>query len=95
VSNITILEDVTTSILTENKLNKYLVFPNPATEFLHIKGYDIRKVTIKNKMGQIVSIRKASDQTGIILYVMDLSAGIYVIEIETINGILFEKVVIN
>ena len=78
--------DISTEI-DEPNLASYNIYPNPADEFIHLEGYDRESTAYElyNIQGQLVKQGDLSiSQTKIIT--ADLAAGLYVVNILSING---------
>ena len=66
------------------------IYPNPTNGLLHIEGQGMMHITVSNLLGQKVMETVAESQA-----TLDLSryeAGMYVLHIETENGVLTQKV---
>ena len=66
------------------------VYPNPANGLLNIEGQGIMLISISNLLGQTLQETKAEDNT-----TLDMSrfeSGMYLIRIETENGVTIQKV---
>ena len=61
-----------------------IVYPNPATNMIHIKGIQKAKVVIYNIFGQAVLHQKIEEESGI--DVSSLISGNYIIEVANENG---------
>lgn len=80
-----------TGIINHAELN-LSVYPNPATDILHVQGENIQKVAIYNSLGQMVKEGMADSQ----INVSALSGGIYYLVITTNdNRRAVEKIVIE
>jgi hypothetical protein len=78
------IENVTTAI-----------YPNPATNFVNIQsGANIGRIMIMNNIGQVVYSTVADSQS-IQVNTSDLKKGIYFIQVETIKGMVTEKLIIQ
>jgi hypothetical protein len=90
---VTVLSNITSVNNTEEeKLN---VYPNPATEILHINSSnEVDRVKIYNTTGQVV-ISKEVNLYNFEINVSDLAEGIYVLETITDNTTLQKKIVIK
>jgi hypothetical protein len=69
--------------LSTNEFNRndMSIYPNPANEFLNIKGFKSNNITIINSAGQIIkSIEVENDQINI----SDLKSGVYFIKTENV-----------
>ena len=68
----------------ENSSSNLTVFPNPASNQIHIQGNDICEVMIYNALGQIVYSKSDNVES------VDTSAfedGLYIVNVKNINGI--------
>jgi hypothetical protein len=71
-------------------LDEVKVYPNPASDKVTIEipnGVKIEDVTIYNLFGQLVEVMKANQSNGFEMDVKDLSAGVYVIQMQTSYGV--------
>ncbi len=69
--------------ISENELNKVTIFPNPATEFIRIKGInDISQVKIYNVCGVLIRTHYAVEKNQNI-NISDLPSGIYLLQISS------------
>ena len=84
VTDITEIDNATTAI-----------YPNPATNFVNIEsGANIGRIMIMNNIGQVVYSTVADSQS-IQVNTSDLKKGIYFIQVETIKGMVTEKLIIQ
>lgn len=73
-----------------------LVYPNPAQNQLFIQTEEIiNGVSVINMAGQTVKIIKSKGTEKTILNLSDLSAGIYLVQVETSSDITIKRVVIQ
>jgi hypothetical protein len=71
------------------------VYPVPAHEMLNvISGSDISRVTMMNNLGQVVFDKKVVEDRNLQIGVAGLEAGIYMLKVETSDGILVKKIAI-
>jgi hypothetical protein len=71
------------------------IYPNPATNFVNIQsGANIGRIMIMNNIGQVVYSTVADSQS-IQVNTSDLKKGIYFIQVETIKGMVTEKLIIQ
>ena len=68
---------VPTSITNAEKQEAWSVYPNPATDYIRIKGGEYKKADIYSLNGALVRSVSISEQ----IYVGDLAAGVYYIRI--------------
>jgi hypothetical protein len=72
------------------------VYPNPATGFVNIESTEnITKITVINYVGQLVYEKKVSDETNIYLNTASYESGVYILKIETENGITAKRITIT
>lgn len=69
--------------IDENK-NDIRVFPNPASNYIYIKGLDVSNVNIYNVVGKLVLSNNNPNQGKI--YIGDIKTGLYLMQIELENG---------
>ncbi len=86
-------QDFTTGMneLADQNIN---IYPNPAKEILHIDGSGLQKLVMMNYNGQVVYESNNLLSTNSI-NIGHLSKGIYVLKLETADGITVWKVVIE
>ena len=75
--------------------SQWRIFPNPATQVLHVEGSNIAEITLYSAIGELVySGRPANSHTEI--NVADLVRGIYMVRITTHDGqTSVKKVILN
>lgn len=86
--------DLSSTISTDNfVLNNFNIFPNPTSNILNLElksGLTLEKVIIYNSLGQVIkTIYKEK------IDIIDLSSGIYTVEILTDKGKASKKVIIK
>lgn len=69
---------------TQNQ-EPFIIYPNPASETVTIKGVNIREVTIFNSLGQKLVTKNANTEQ-MTLSIRDFPAGLYVFSIITMDG---------
>jgi hypothetical protein len=80
-------------LISESSIN---VYPNPAKDFINITSTEnINKVTVVNFAGQKVFEKKITEKTSIILNTASYETGVYIIKIETENGIIAKRITIT
>ena len=62
------------------------IYPNPAKDYLTIKGNHIASVNVLDNMGRLVSIQSLKDATNPSITVASLPAGVYHLRIQTTDG---------
>ena len=71
------------------------VYPNPARNLLNVVSTsDITHVTIMNYVGQVVYNQKVVEDNDLQLNVAGYETGVYMVKVETTEGILVKKVTI-
>lgn len=79
--------------LTENQETKLIVYPNPASDLLHIEAKDVCRLDVFNALGQcVISEKMAKDETQ--LDFSDLPNGLYLLKVETKNGVASRRFVV-
>lgn len=74
-----------------NLNNKIAIFPNPANDFININSnYNITKTEIQDLNGRIISSENHNSEN-IVLEINQFSKGVYLLKIETQNGISIQK----
>ena len=81
--------DVTVTCIQENSM-LINVYPNPTDGLLKIEGNGAMTVSVYDMLGQEVMRQEVKDQATINLG--SFESGIYMVRIETANGVLFKKV---
>jgi hypothetical protein len=72
------------------------VYPNPAKDFINIiSSENINKITVINFAGQKVFEKKISDENNILLNTARYETGVYILKIETEEGIIAKRVAIT
>ena len=96
-------EDVSVTVALESTVgienpvseNTVAIFPNPAKDMVYIKaGTDVKQVRVFNHAGQIV----AQEQVNNKFYQLNVSqfyTGIYLFQVETSNGWISRKIVVD
>jgi hypothetical protein len=95
-SDIVILPQLSSSIVTNKNSNVYQVYPNPASERCFIKGADIRRIRVTDKLGrEIIDVSCESNSSIIELPLSGLPAALYLVSIETSDKIFHSKFIKN
>lgn len=76
---------VVSVLLTIND-SRFTVYPNPAKDYVTIKGCNIASVQVIDNMGRVVKVLSLMDATNPTLSVNNLPAGVYHLRIQTTNG---------
>lgn len=80
-----------TTINTTNS-QKPIIYPNPTTDRIFIKNVEVQRVDVLNSMGQIVRSVLPTDNS---VDLSGLASGLYLLRMETENGVESAKVVIK
>lgn len=75
--------------------NNVSVYPNPATDQVHIVGHDIRKVEVFSLMGQLLRMESLSDGESHTISLQDLPSGMLVLRITHDNGAVSMKKIVK
>ena len=88
------LTDIQSGI-EENKLTGLVsVFPNPVTDYLHIKSaYTLNSVVLFGISGNCIRMLTGLSGNYVQLNVMNLYPGVYSVKVETSNGTLIRKLI--
>lgn len=72
----------------ENQLHEILVYPNPATDKIHISSQEsvIKQITLFNQLGQQITTATASE-----INLSGLPKGVYILRVETDRGMVTKK----
>jgi len=92
---ITALDTVPLAVF-EPEINKFSIFPNPASSFVSIKNDNniiINDVDILNINGELIKEFKNINDSNVDLNLEYLSNGSYILKLNTSNGIFFEKII--
>lgn len=77
--------------LSIDPLNDIRLFPNPTTDFVFWqKEYDVTTVTLLDLQGKVLRVIETNDP---FLSLRDLPAGIYLLELQTADGVQTKKIV--
>lgn len=69
------------------KKERLILYPNPATDVLQVKGEDgIRHIKVYNSIGELVFMNVSANEKTVNLDVSALKAGIYMCQISYLNG---------
>lgn len=86
-----IIEDTGVSI--KNNIVKMSVFPNPANDVVNIKsGYKIKSVTIYDTNGSMIKQQRYNNLNSVSFSLSNVIDGLYMLRVETDNGIVTEKI---
>lgn len=85
--------DVNTASTSTNKIVKFSVYPNPATDIITVQSEaKITNISIYNILGKMVYNQTTSLTS---INTSKLNAGIYILKVNTVNGIGSRKLVIK
>ncbi|MCK4361080.1 MAG: T9SS type A sorting domain-containing protein, partial [Bacteroidales bacterium] len=80
-------------LISESSVN---VYPNPASDFVNVVSTEnITKITVINYVGQVVYEKKVVEETSIMLNTASYETGVYMIKVETEDGITAKRVAIT
>jgi len=87
---------VNTSGISSNKLNlEYKVYPNPTNDLFFVKGQSIKTVTVYDELGKQIEIDVVYNSNIAQIKLNDANAGLFIVRIETLHGVKFEKILIK
>jgi photosystem II stability/assembly factor-like uncharacterized protein len=89
-----IVEVVVTDLDEIVNADDFLVYPNPVSDFLNIKAENIIQVSVTNTIGQVVLVN-VIDANDARINTSELESGVYIIKIDTQNGSVTRKIVIE
>jgi len=77
--------------------NDVRVFPNPATDALNVEVNldEVANVQIVDLTGKVVATQTVSNQGTATFNTANLSSGLYIVSIQTANGVVTEKVLVK
>ncbi|MBR4390877.1 MAG: T9SS type A sorting domain-containing protein, partial [Bacteroidales bacterium] len=84
-----------TEFTKEDEVTEVLMFPNPALTEVTIQAPNLTNLQIINTMGQVVKTIKPDHNDETTVGLLDLSVGVYVVEITTSDGIFMERLIIS
>jgi len=92
------LQNVPPEVLSAHSIlsEKFNLFPNPATDIVNITNSDtvpVNQVEIYDVTGKLLTTQKFSNETQIQLDVTALTAGTYLLYLQTNKGIAMKKLV--
>lgn len=73
------------------------IYPNPAKDVLHVdlKGINTTSISLADMQGRTLKTITPANKTLVTIHVSDLSAGIYILSVQTERGVTTKKVVIE
>ena len=93
IDYVRVYQENVTNIIDVNKINKYVVYPNPAIDALTINGENLKQVKIFNIHGELVLLNNISNNKEI--DISKLNKGMYLIELEDHFGFKINKKLIK
>jgi beta-glucanase (GH16 family) len=93
VDYVRVYQESTTNIINVNKVNKYVVYPNPAIDAVTIDGENLKNVKIFNIHGELVFLNNISYNKEI--DISKLEKGMYLVELEDSFGFKINKKLIK
>ena len=81
---------ITVTDIEENTIESILLYPNPTNGLLNVSGNGTMHITVSNLFGQQVSETSAENST--ILDLSNYGQGIYLVRIESAEGVFMQKV---
>jgi hypothetical protein len=94
-NDITILEALPTNVTSLAEKGNYEIYPNPASEKFYVKGSEIKRITVTDKLGRTIIEKKSYDNVVLSFDITSLPSAIYLIAIETTDRIFYEKIIKN
>lgn len=74
------------------------LYPNPAKDALHVEWQHFQgnptvdmQIQLRNPLGQSVAVSKTLTANGLILDTSELSSGVYILEIRSLQGVLIKR----
>ena len=75
--------------------NKLIIYPNPATNFINISNNEtIYSISISDIKGSLI-FSKSYEQNNTLINVSNFDKGIYFLEIETNDGVINKKLILQ
>ena len=81
--------------LPEGTSNEVSVYPNPANDRVNIECRDMKDITVFNYVGQVVFRSDLGQANSTQLNTSKYESGVYVVRINTENGVVTKRVIIN
>ena len=86
---------LSTNSVIDNAAGNVVIYPNPAQDVLHIQSnVEINRIIIYNSVGNLIFVSSTSGQE-FNFNTRNWSSGLYIIQIQTINGIINTKVLVH
>lgn len=77
------------------ELNSLSVYPNPASDLIHVEGNELESIAIYSVSGQLVKQIQLAKENATQLNVSDMPAGFYFLEVNDANGQQKERISIQ
>jgi len=85
------ITDIDENVSSDINFNLY---PNPAKDYVRIECEGITRITVVNMLGQVV-INQNYDTDNVMLYVNDMTPGVYTVNVVTVNGNFTKNLVVT
>ena len=81
--------------IPNNGVSEVAVYPNPATSLVNItSSQEMTRITVINYVGQVVYQSELNDANSVKLNTSSFENGVYVIRIDSENGVVTKRVII-
>ena len=70
------------------------IFPNPTRGTLTVEAEGIKRVRVIDMMGQTLEVQECGKQDQTTLNLNALAPSVYILEIETVNGMVKKRVIV-
>lgn len=85
--------NINSSLGISEENNNFILYPNPTSDLIHVKAVEkIEKVVLYNLNGMVIANEKANAETHT-LDLSNLSNGVYLLLVETQNGVSSKQVI--
>jgi hypothetical protein len=81
--------------LNELGANKVSIYPNPAKDYVNIVCEGMKDITVFNYVGQVIYRSELGKDNSTQLNTSNFESGVYVVRINTENGVVTKRVIIN
>ena len=88
-----LLVDLCTALEVSHSAGDFIIYPNPFSQSLNIKGKGLNRVKIFDALGQLVLESKGSTRDFLSIDTSKLSSGMYSLDIYSLNGIESIKII--
>ncbi|NJM79436.1 MAG: T9SS type A sorting domain-containing protein [Flavobacterium sp.] len=99
--NLIVKASNTDTLLTNQLFNStnisYVIHPNPVVDFIEISNLtaEVKKITISDINGRIVKVCSSDEVLNLRLNLQDLNSGVYLMVIDTNEGVTSQKIIKN